>query len=150
MSRFQATSYKLKVKIIILSGIFLLIINPVHSQDLNDTTKIIIKRIGKSIPGEYNISEITLKKEKDINLYIIRVNIDVPLRSKLSLTVKDTANDVLMYLINDNVIPAGEYRVRWEMPVCLSLSGCEGFLPGKYLCEFETDQFIYVKDFFIK
>jgi hypothetical protein len=140
----------LKLRIIFAIVIFFSIFKVSKSQDLNDTSKIIIKRIGKNIPEEYNISSLNLKKDKDINLYVIRVDLQVPIRSKLSLSIKDTANDILMYLINDNVLPAGSYRVRWEMPVCFSRNNCDGYLPGKYLCEFETDQFIYSIDFFIK
>jgi len=122
----------------------------VYSQDINDTTKIIIKRVAKSSPSMYNISEIQLKKEKDnLSTYIVRVDVEVPISTKMSLVVKDTSNDVLMYLINDQVIPMGKYRVRWEMQFCV-VKGCDGYLPGRYLCEFETDQFIYVKDFFLK
>jgi hypothetical protein len=121
-----------------------------YSQDIDDTSKIIIKRVAKTTPSMYNISEIHLKKGKENpGVYVVRVDVDVPLSTKMSLTVKDTSNDVLMYLINDQIIPMGTYRVRWEMPFCRT-PGCDGYQPGRYLCEFETDQFIYVKDFFLK
>ena len=140
----------MKIKIILIL-LFSFLSFSVLSQDINDTSKIIIKRVVKSDPSMYNISEIYLKKDKDNqNLFIIRVNIDVPLSAKLRLSVKDTADDILMYLINDEIIPKGTYRVRWEMPFCKIQQNCDGYLPGRYLCEFETDQFIYVKDFFLK
>ncbi len=121
-----------------------------EAQLTDDTSKVIIKRVAKSDPEGYNISDIYLKKDKNVNLYVIRVDLDVPLSTKLSLAVKDTAEDVLMYLINDIVVPKGTYRVRWEMPLCKEMRGCDGYLAGRYLCVFETDQFIYQKDFFLK
>lgn len=140
----------MKGKIVLLLGIIFIINNCTYAQDFKDTSKVIIKRVAKSRPDEYNISEIFVKKDKEnLNLNIIRVDMDVPLNTKLSLVVKDTSGDVLMYLINDNIIPVGTYRVRWEMPVCKT-KNCDGFEPGRYLCVFETDQFIYQKDFFIK
>ena len=99
----------------------------------------------------YNISDIYLKKDKENkDLYIIRVTVEVPVTTKMQLSVKDTSGDIIMYLINDEVISRGTYRVRWEMPFCRVQENCEGYLPGRYLCEFETDQFIYQKDFFLK
>lgn len=131
--------------------VLLISVSNVFSQDINDTSKIIIKRVAKTNPTMYNISEIHLKKDKEnLNLYIVRVDIEVPLSTKLRLSIKDTSDDILMYLINDEVVPKGTYRVRWEMPYCKIQNNCDGYLPGRYLCEFETDQFIYVKDFFLK
>src|SRR5258706_3401915 len=97
--------------------------NNVFSQDINDTSKIIIKRIAKSNPLMYNISEIHMKKDNP-NLYVVRVDVEVPLSTKLRLSVKDTSNDILMYLINDEVVPKGTYRVRWEMPYCKADLNC--------------------------
>ncbi len=122
----------------------------ITAQLVDDTSKVIIKRVTKSNPEGYNISDIYLKKDKKLNIYEIRVDLDVPLSTKLSLAVKDTSEDVLMYLINDIVIPKGTYRVRWEMPLCKETKDCDGYLAGRYLCVFETDQFIYQKDFFLK
>ncbi len=140
----------MKSKIILLLGIIFIISNYSNAQDFKDTSKVIIKRVAKSRPEEYNISEIYVKKDKEnLNLSVIRVDVDVPLSTKLSLVVKDTSGVVLMYLINDNIVQMGTYRVRWEMAVCVT-KNCDGFEPGRYLCVFETDQFIYQKDFFIK
>lgn len=128
----------------------LIFISGLCAQDNYDTSKIIIKRVVKSYPSEYNISEIHLKKDKEnLSIYVVRVDLDVPLKTKLKLTVKDTAGVVLMYLINDQIVPEGTYRIRWEMQYC-NIPDCEGFKAGRYNCELETDQFIYVKDFFLK
>ena len=123
-----------------------------NSQDLNDTSKVIIKKVSKTIPAEYNISDTHIKQDKENkNNFIIRVDLDVPSATKITLSVTDTSGAVVMYLINDQTVSAGKYRVRWEMLRCLeSEINCEGFIPGKYYCEFTTDQFIYTKDFFIK
>lgn len=141
----------MKVRILFFLGFVLIIFISANAQDLNDTSKVIIKRVVKSSPEQYNISDIFLKRDKtEPNLFIIRVDIDVPNSTKIKLAVKDTSDDVLLYLINDEVIQKGTYRVRWEMPFCKFQNNCDGYLPGRYLCEFETDQFIYVKDFFLK
>ncbi len=124
----------------------------IYSQDINDTSKVIIKKVAKTMPAEYNISDTHIKQDKDDkNNFIVRVDLDVPSTTKLTLSVTDSSGAVVMYLINDQTVSAGTYRVRWEMLRCSTLQeNCEGYLPGRYYCEFTTDQFIYTKDFFIK
>ena len=141
-----------RLKIILTLLLLLVLIKTGVSQDLNDTSKVIIKKISKSVPAEYNISDTQIKPDKDNkNNFIIRVDVDVPSSTKLTLSVTDSAGAVVIYLINDQTISAGTYRVRWEMLKCnTSQVNCEGFLPGRYYCEFTTDQFIYTKDFFVK
>lgn len=139
----------LRLFIILISFVLL---KSVYSQDINDTSKVIIKKVSKSTPAEYNISDTHIKQDKDDkNNFIIRVDLDVPSATKLTLSVTDSTGAVVMYLINDQTVSIGTYRVRWEMLRCtISTENCEGYLPGRYYCEFTTDQFIYTKDFFIK
>lgn len=141
-----------RLKIILTLLLLLVLIKTGVSQDLNDTSKVIIKKISKSVPAEYNISDTQINPDKDNkNNFIIRVEIDVPSSTRLTLSVTDSAGAVVMYLINDQAVSAGSYRVRWEMFKCINRPvNCEGFVPGRYYCEFTTDQFIYTKDFFIK
>lgn len=113
-----------------------------------DTSDVIIRRTKKDIPAEYNISDVVIKLDKLQTKYIIRVDLDIPLRTTLKLNVSDTSGNTLMYLINDQTLKAGVFRVRWEMEFCRS-SNCN-YPPGRYLCEFETDQFIFQRDFYIK
>src|SRR5205814_1284936 len=110
---------KLKIKIFLIFSSILLIYNISYSQDINDTSKVIIKKVAKIIPDEYNISDTHIKQDKDNkNNYIIRVDVDVPSPTKLTLSVTDTSGAVLMYLINDQTVSSGKYRVRWEMLRC--------------------------------
>lgn len=113
-----------------------------------DTSDVIIRRTKKDIPAEYNISDVIIKMDKLQTKYIIRVDLDIPLRTALKLNVSDTSGNTLMYLINDQTLKAGVFRVRWEMEFCRS-SNCT-YPPGRYLCEFETDQFIFQRDFYLK
>lgn len=121
----------------------------VFSQIIDkDTSDVIIRRTKKDIPSEYNISDVIIKMDKLQTKYIIRVDLDIPLRTTLKLNVSDTTGNTLMYLINDQTLKAGVFRVRWEMEFCRS-SNCT-YPPGRYLCEFETDQFIFQRDFYLK
>ena len=71
----------------------------------------------------------------------MRVDLEVPIKTELKLSVKDSTDEEVMKLIDDQTVSAGIYRVRWEM---------EDYPPGRYWCEFTTEHFIYRKDFFIK
>jgi hypothetical protein len=53
-----------------------------------------------------------------------------------------------MYLISDQTLNSGVYRVKWDMPLCKE-NDCD-YPPGRYICEFETDQFIFARDFYVK
>lgn len=130
-----------KVLNILLSVVFLYGYNT-YAQDYLDTSKIIIKRISALIPFEYNISDTYIKKEKDNpKNFIIRVDLEVPVRTVLKLSVTDSTGEEIMKLIDDQTVNTGVYRIRWEM---------EEYTPGRYWCEFTTEHFIYRKDFFIK
>ncbi len=113
-----------------------------------DTSSVVIRKTKKEKPGEYNISDVIVKLDKEKTKNIIRVDLDIPIRTTLKLGVSDTAGTKLMYLINDQTLSAGVYRVRWEMSKCLN-NDCD-YPPGRYLCEFETEQFIFTRDFYIK
>lgn len=121
----------------------------VFSQIIDkDTSDVVIRKTKKDIPAEYNISDVIIKLDKLQTKYIIRVDLDIPLKTTLKLSVSDTSGNTLMYLVNDQTFKSGVYRVRWEMLFCRS-SDCD-YPPGRYLCEFETDQFIFQRDFYIK
>lgn len=121
----------------------------VFSQIIDkDTSDVVIRKTKKDNPAEYNISDVIIKLDKLQTKYIIRVDLDIPLKTTLKLSVSDTSGNTLMYLVNDQTFKSGVYRVRWEMLFCRS-SDCD-YPPGRYLCEFETDQFIFQRDFYIK
>ena len=114
----------------------------IKAQDYFDTSKIVIKRVSKLIPFEYNISDTHVRKDKDNpKNNIVRVDLEIPAKTVLKLSVTDSAGEVVMKLIEDQTVGSGIYRIRWEM---------EDYPPGRYWCEFTTEQFIYRKDFFIK
>jgi hypothetical protein len=113
-----------------------------------DTSDVVIRKTKKSNPVEYNISDVIIKQDKEKTKNIIRVDLEIPLKTTMRLSVSDTAGATIMYLINDQTLSQGIYRVKWEMPKCTS-SDCD-YPPGKYWCEFETDQFIFQRDFYIK
>lgn len=121
----------------------------VYSQILDkDTSDVVIRKTKKDKPAEYNISDVIIKIDKEQTKYIIRVDLDIPLKTTLKLSVSDTSGNTLMYLINDQTLSPGVYRVRWDMVFCRA-SDCD-YPPGRYLCSFETDQFIFQRDFYIK
>jgi len=114
----------------------------IKAQDYYDTYKIVIKRLSGILPFEYNISDTHVKKDKDNpKNYIVRVGLEVPVITELRLSVTDSTGEEVMILIDEQKVNTGVYRLRWEM---------EDYPPGRYWCEFTTEQFIYRKDFFIK
>ena len=127
----------------------LLISTDTRAQTVDtDTSDVVIRKTNKMLPKEYNISDVIIKQDKEKTKNIIRVDIDIPIKTTLRLSVSDTAGATIMYLISDQTLGSGVYRVKWEMPMCKE-NDCD-YTPGKYLCEFETDQFIFERDFFIK
>ncbi len=138
---------------IVLKVIFCLVLlfsnSVVFAQLLDkDTSDVVIRKTKKEKPTEYNISDVIIKRDKEQTKNIIRVDLDIPLKTTLRLAVSDTSGNKLMYLINDQTLTSGVYRVRWVMAFCKQ-SDCD-YPPGRYLCEFETDQFIFMRDFYIK
>lgn len=123
------------------SGIFSQVVD-------TDTSDVVIRRTKKDIPAEYNISDVIIKMDKLQTKYVIRVDLDIPLRTTLKLNVSDTSGNTLMYLINDQTLKPGVFRVKWDMEFCRT-SNCT-YPPGRYLCEFETDQFVFQRDFYLK
>ncbi|MEO8512828.1 MAG: hypothetical protein ABI543_04670 [Ignavibacteria bacterium] len=113
-----------------------------------DTNDVVIRKTKKDKPAEYNISDVIIKLNKEQTKYIIRVDLDIPLKTTLRLSVSDTSGNTIMYLINDQTLSPGIFRVRWEMIFCKT-SDCDYPL-GRYLCAFETDQFVFQRDFYIK
>ena len=136
---------------IILNGfiLFFLFSGLTNSQIIDtDTNDVVIRKTSKEKPAEFNISDVIIKPDKEKTKYIARADLEIPLSTTLKLNVTDSMGAVIMYLINDQTLKAGIYRVKWEMEKCTS-SDCD-YPPGKYLCSFETDQFIYQKDFYLK
>src|SRR5215510_8480448 len=122
---------------------------PVYSQIIDtDTSDVVIRKTKKDKPEDYNISDVIIKKDKEKTKNVIRVDLNIPLKTPLRLSVSDTSGATIIYLINDQTLSPGVYRVRWEMAECKE-KDCD-YPPGKYICEFETDQFIFTRDFFIK
>ncbi len=113
-----------------------------------DTNDVVIRKTKKDKPTEYNISDVIIKLDKEQTKYIIRVDLDIPFKTTLKLSVSDTSGNKIMYLINDQTLSSGVYRVRWEMLFCRT-NDCD-YPPGRYLCEFETDQFVFQRDFHLK
>jgi len=137
----------------ILKLIFVIVLlfsaSEIFSQVVDtDTSDVVIRRTKKDIPAEYNISDVIIKMDKLQTKYVIRVDLDIPLRTTLKLNVSDTSGNTLMYLINDQTLKPGVFRVKWDMEFCRT-SNCT-YPPGRYLCEFETDQFVFQRDFYLK
>lgn len=121
----------------------------VYSQIIDkDTSDVVIRKTKKDKPVEYNISDVIIKLNKEQTKYVIRVDLDIPLKTTLKLSVSDTSGNTIIYLINDQTLSSGVYRVRWDMAFC-NTSDCD-YPPGRYLCAFETDQFVFQRDFYIK
>lgn len=129
--------------------VLLISVSTIFSQTVDtDTSDVVIRRTKKEIPAEYNISDVIIKMDKLQTKYVIRVDLDIPLKTTLKLNVSDTSGNTLMYLINDQTLKPGVFRVKWDMEFCRT-SDCI-YPPGRYLCEFETDQFIFQRDFYLK
>ena len=121
----------------------------INSQTVDfDTSSVVIRKTKKEKPAEYNISDVIVKLDREKINNVIRVDLDIPLKTTMRLAVSDTAGVKLMYLVNDQTLNPGVYRVKWVMIKCLA-ANCD-YPPGRYLCEFETDQFIFQRDFYIK
>ena len=127
----------------------LIFVGSVFSQNIDtDTSDVVIRKTKKTNPAEFNISDVIIKQDKDKTKNIIRVDLEIPIKTTFRLSVSDTAEATIMYLVNDQTLSPGVYRVKWEMPKCKT-GDCD-YPPGKYWCEFETDQFIFQRDFYIK
>jgi hypothetical protein len=113
-----------------------------------DTSDVVIRKTKKDIPAEYNISDVIIKLDKFQTKNVIRVDLDIPVKTTLSLSVSDTSGNTIIYLINDQTLKPGVYRVKWEMVFCRT-GNCD-YPPGRYLCAFETDQFVFTRDFYLK
>jgi hypothetical protein len=121
---------------------FIIFESNIKSQDYLDTSNVVIKRVSKLLPFEYNISDTHIKKDKENpKNYILKVDLEVPVLTNLKLSVTDSAGEEVMKLIDDQAGSSGVYRIRWEM---------EDYPLGRYWYEFTTVYFIYRKDFFIK
>jgi len=115
-----------------------------------DTSDVVIRKTKKETPQEFNISDVVIKMDKEKTKHIMRVDLDIPATTTLKLNVSDSGGAVIMYLVNDQTFKAGVYRVKWEMLCCINVTNEECYSPGKYFCAFETDQFVYQKDFYIR
>ncbi len=140
--------HKSCLKILILI-VFLFFDVCVNSQIIDkDTSDVVIRRTKKDVPTEYNISDVIIKLDKFQTKNVIRVDLDIPAKTTLSLSVSDTSGNTIIYLINDQTLKPGVYRVKWEMVFCRT-GDCD-YPPGRYLCAFETDQFVFTRDFYLK
>lgn len=140
---------KLSIRLKLVLSVLLIVISVSSSQQItNDTSDVVIRRTNKQLPKEYNISDVIIKLDKEKTKNTIRVDLDIPLKTKLKLAVSDTSGATIMYLISDQTLSGGVYRVKWDMPKCKE-NDCD-YPPGKYWVEFETDQFIFQRDFYIK
>ncbi len=134
---------------LIFTFVLLISVSDLHSQVVDtDTSDVVIRRTKKDVPAEYNISDVIIKMDKLQTKYVIRVDLDIPAKTTLKLNVSDTSGNTLMYLINDQTLKPGVFRVKWDMEFCRT-SNCT-YPPGRYLCEFETDQFVFQRDFYLK
>jgi len=119
-----------------------------------DTSDVVIRKTSKEKPAEFNISDVIIKMDKEKTKHVLRADLEIPVSTSLKLNVTDSLGEVIMYLINDQTLKAGVYRVKWEMPSCTKVSedlhSLDCYPSGKYLCSFETDQFIYQKDFYLR
>lgn len=89
------------------SGILVLLIftASLHSQIIDkDTSDVVIRKTKKSVPAEYNISDVIIKLDKEQTKYVIRVDLDIPAKTTLKLSVSDTSGNTIMYLINDQTL----------------------------------------------
>ncbi|HEY3250825.1 MAG TPA: hypothetical protein VGK25_06875 [Ignavibacteria bacterium] len=114
-----------------------------------DTSDVVIRKTSKEKPLDFNISDVVVKMNKEKTKYIVRADLDIPVTTALKLNVADSSEQIIMYLINDLTFKPAVYRVKWEMAKCFGTE-LDCYSTGKYLCEFETEQFIYRKDFYIK
>lgn len=146
-SRLRIADISIRFKLVL--SVLLIVISASYSQQIDsDTSDVVIRRTNKQLPKEYNISDVIIKLDKEKTKNTIRVDLDIPLKTKLKLSVSDTSGATIMYLISDQTLSGGVYRVKWEMPKCKE-NDCD-YPPGKYWVEFETDQFIFQRDFYIK
>ncbi|MCI0449092.1 MAG: hypothetical protein L0Y79_04800 [Chlorobi bacterium] len=133
----------------VFTTVLLFLALDLYSQTIDtDTSDVVIRKTKKEIPREYNISDVIIKKDKEKTKNIIRVDLDIPLKTSLKLFISDSTGATIMYLINDQTLSPGVYRVRWEMSECKTVD-CD-YPIGKYLCEFETDQFIFQRNYYVK
>jgi hypothetical protein len=143
----RVTGFRFQAAGVVILLFFLKIDSAAQGSDF-DTSSVVIRKTKKEKPGEYNISDVIVKLDKEKTKNIIRVDLDIPVKTTMKLAVSDTSGVKLMYLINDQTLSSGVYRVRWEMEKCNAVD-CD-YPPGKYLCEFETEQFVFARDFYIK
>lgn len=138
-----------RFQIIDLLIVLLFLNTGIYSQTIDtDTSDVVIRKTNKMLPKEYNIGDVIVKLDKEKTKNIIRVDLDIPLKTTMRLSVSDTSGATIMYLISDQTLSGGVYRVKWEMAKCKE-NDCD-YPSGKYWCEFETDQFIFQRDFYIK
>jgi len=115
-----------------------------------DTSDVVIRKTKKETPQEFNISDVVIKTDKEKTKNTMRVDLDLPVSTQLKLNVSDSAGTNIMYLIIVQSFKPGVYRVKWEMARCIGEINEYCYAPGKYLCVFETNHFVYQKDFYIK
>lgn len=115
--------------------------NPFFSQGKKDTSKIVLKKISNIATADYNISDVSIKKDPmEMSNFLLRVEMGVPALSKLSVRIADSTGNSILFLIKEKIIAPGSYFIKWEM---------YNFPEGRYWCEFNTPDFIYKKDFYI-
>lgn len=151
MNKVSCERGNLIISKLILCLCFIILTCSLQSQAVDtDTSDVVIRRTSKEKPQEFSISDVVIKTDKEKTKFIMRVDLDLPIATTLKLNVSDSTGAVIMYLVNDQTFKAGVFRVKWIMPRCITSENEECYAPGKYFCAFETDQFVYQKDFFIK
>jgi hypothetical protein len=126
----------------ILQILILLFFNAIIFANVTDSNSVIIKKKSGKIPVQYNISDIEIKKSTlAASLNILKVSVDIPEYTMLLLKVTDSTGKELTNLIHDKQVSPGKYIIQWQMGK---------YSEGRYWCEFETEHFIYRKDFYLK
>jgi hypothetical protein len=111
------------------------------SQGKADTSKVVLKKISNIAPADYNISDVSIKKDPvEMSNFLFRVQMGVPAISRISIRIADSTGNSILFLIKEKIIAPGSYFIKWEM---------NNFPSGMYWCEFNTTDFIYRKDFYI-
>jgi hypothetical protein len=112
-----------------------------EAQNITDTNKIVLKKISNIASSDYNFSEVAIKRDPvKISNCLLRVRLGLPTVSIISVRVTDSIGLDVLYLLKEKLLAPGTYFIKWEMG---------NFPEGRYWCEFNTEHFIYRKDFFI-
>jgi hypothetical protein len=122
--------------------LFILFFNVIIFANVTDSNTVVFKKKSGKIPVQYNVSDIEIIKTAiATSLNILKVTIEVPGNTMLLLRVTDTTGKEITNLIHEKLVSPGKYMIQWQMGK---------YTAGRYWCEFETEHFIYRKDFYLK